>query len=668
MNFPYNLFITEGIICKDSNNFKTNLYNSERKSILKKYKTKLNNSFAKNKIKTNNIFDKEDTNKLNDIYKKYIENNDINKFCNELINLKYKIMDKKEIFDKFSLFNNQNLEFNFNNNNNININSKNNNSKTNIYLQKDYFFNPFYTFNVNLDKLNKISNRSINFDDGVRTQLESIKYNKIINIKLPLIGLLDKNTKNNKIDNLKNNINKSLNRFFYHLRYYIINDSEYIKLPILNTDIENTISNILLKDFNNLDNLDRIKSIIVNNIKGISFNIKDILCDQTSSVRNKNKGKKIKKNYLIPYINKEENKFSIMKNNEASNAIKNMTNFKLHYENLQKKIAKLVFNESDDETRRRNLEIKGVKEIIALDVFQSIQIFHDIHKYYANRINDILLNYSISSDNYLKKLNFKNGFSFVSFLNKSIYKNKLILLNNFYYLFYPTKIYDNNYGILKDENGYLIIDPEAKISGDKIYEDFPFRSNVEGSKNTFKFFTNVKNNYDLYDKKELLETGIFYSNNKYLKKTFDFMKIYMNEFNKIDMFNLNIIEILQLFFRNCTLKENLNDILKKVYYFKKTSLTKNEKKIIENFIINEYQKNIKESSKSILRSLNNNISIKNKEIGLLKSNIYYIRSHFIESMIKNLFYDKNIKIDLLKKIKNNKNKYTKLLNEKIKKN
>ena len=52
MNFPYNLFITEGIICKDTNNFKANFYDSnDRKSILAKYKSKLNNSFQKNKIK-----------------------------------------------------------------------------------------------------------------------------------------------------------------------------------------------------------------------------------------------------------------------------------------------------------------------------------------------------------------------------------------------------------------------------------------------------------------------------------------------------------------------------------------------------------------------------------------------------------------------------------------
>ena len=48
--------------------------------------------------------------------------------------------------------------------------------------------------------------------------------------------------------------------------------------------------------------------------------------------------------------------------------------------------------------------------------------------------------------------------------------------------------------------------------------------------------------------------------------------------------------------------------------------------------------------------------------------MYYLKSNFIQIIIENLFYDKDLKIELLKKIKNLKNKYTKLLNENIKKN
>ena len=661
MNFPYNLFITEGIICKDTNNFKANFYDSnDRKSILAKYKSKLNNSFQKNKIKKNNIFNKNNTNNINDIYKKYIENNDVNKFCNELISLKYKILEKKETYDKFLLFNNQNLNYNLNKN--LNNNLKNVNS------EKNYFYNPFYNFDVDLYKLNKISNKSINFNKYIKNQLESIKYNKIINVKLPLLGLISKEYKNNNINNKKNNINDSLNKFFYEIKYYLFNDSEFINLPILNTDIENTISEILLENFNDIDNIDRIKSIINNNIKGISFNIKDIICEEVNPRRNRNNIRKVKKQYLIPYISKDDNNFIIMKSSEATSSLKNIKNFKIHYDYLIKKMDKLVFSEEDFDKRRKNLELLGVKDIIALDVFQSIQIYYDMYKYYIDKINQIILNYSVSSDNYLKKLNFKETFNFISLLNKSIYKNKLILLNNFYYLFYPTKIFNNNYGISKNENGYLIVDPEAKLSGDKIYENYPFKSKEEGFNNSFYFFTHVKNNYDLYDKNELLEFGVSYQNNKYLKQTLDIMKIYMNEFDKIDKFNLSIIDILQKFFRKCILKENLRELKKKLSYFKKTNLSKNEKRIIENFLIDEYQKNLKESSKSILKSLNNNISIKNKEIGLLKSNIYYIKSHFIQLTIENIFYDKNTKIDILKKLKNFKNKYTKLLNQKIKKN
>ena len=268
----------------------------------------------------------------------------------------------------------------------------------------------------------------------------------------------------------------------------------------------------------------------------------------------------------------------------------------------------------------------------------------------------------------MKKLNFKETFNFITLLNKSLYKNKLILLNNFYYLFYPTKIFNNNYGVIKNDSGYLIIDPEAVLSGDKIFENYPFKSKEAGYNNSFYFLTNVKNNYDLYDKKELLESGIYYKNNKYLKKTLDIMKIYMNEFDKIDKFNLNIIEILQKFFRSCILKENLKDIKNKLAYLKKSDLSKDNKRIIENFLVDEYQKNLKESSRSIIKTLNNNISVKNKEIGLLKSNMYYIKSYFIELAIQNLFQDKDTKIIILKKINDLKNKYTKLLNQKIKKN
>ena len=112
----------------------------------------------------------------------------------------------------------------------------------------------------------------------------------------------------------------------------------------------------------------------------------------------------------------------------------------------------------------------------------------------------------------------------------------------------------------------------------------------------------------------------------------------------------------------------MKDIKNKLAYLKKSDLSKDNKRIIENFLVDEYQKNLKESSRSIIKTLNNNISVKNKEIGLLKSNMYYIKSYFIELAIQNLFQDKDTKIIILKKINDLKNKYTKLLNQKIKKN
>ena len=268
----------------------------------------------------------------------------------------------------------------------------------------------------------------------------------------------------------------------------------------------------------------------------------------------------------------------------------------------------------------------------------------------------------------MKKLNIKEGLNFINSFNVSLYKTKIILLNNFYYLFYPTKISNNNYGITKNTDGYLIVDPEALLSGSNIYDLYPFREKIIGLNNCYKFFTFTHNNYDLYNKKELLEVGCSYKQNKYMKKSLNIIKNFIMEYNNIDIFNLNLIEIIKDFYKDCLTIENLNNIKNKINYLRKKELSKEEKKVLKNFFYDLYQFNLRESSRSIIKVLNNKISNENKEIGLLKSKMYFVKSSLIESIIKKILSERNLKVELSKEFDNLKNKYTKILNQKIKNN
>ena len=103
---------------------------------------------------------------------------------------------------------------------------------------------------------------------------------------------------------------------------------------------------------------------------------------------------------------------------------------------------------------------------------------------------------------------------------------KKILLNNFYDLFLPTSIDNNMYGVLKNsEKNVYEIDPKASLIGNKIIENYPLFNKEE---NMLNFIINFKQ-YDLYNKKEKLEIGTFYYNNKYFSNAQNIYKNYLNQ-------------------------------------------------------------------------------------------------------------------------------------------
>ena len=478
----FDYFLTNGIVCDYNDFIKLLDYNYSSKSILSVYKNNINRN-----IKSNKYFDNADLKKINTIFDNFRIYNDVNLFCYELIHFKHNIKYRIEHLNKMN---------NLNKINNIN---KLNRSKSNSYL------NPLNDLDLKKNVINKNINYytiGSNTSNDLKNQLDILYYGKYINNNLPSLGVISNKfstSTHTSVSSIK--MYKSFCDFFSNFfKDYINTPAEkptfVINLPISELKIEETISDILVNETKNINNINKIKDIL----KGSIDKIKNI--NLVTLLKIDIKKDIIKDKYIIPYIIDKSNNIEY---------IKKKSDIKTHFktENSYKSTFKLIYNYIEANIKKPKSSIYFDK-LLALYLYLQIELYYDLYKLYIRRLTDTLIKLSTSSDPNLNKLNFKDATMYVNNLDVSLLKFKKILLNNFYNLFVPTKI-DNNYGIMLNvDTGVNEIDPGADLIGNKIAEEYPlFHSNT-----LLPFIINFKK-YDIYDKTSSLEIGtLCYNNNR----------------------------------------------------------------------------------------------------------------------------------------------------------
>lgn len=632
----FDYFLTNGIVCNYNDFIKILNYTYPSKSILSVYKNNINRN-----IKSNKYFDNADLKKINNIFDKFRIYNDINLFCYELIHFKHNVKYRIEHLNKM---NNSNKIKNINNINKLN------HSKSNSYL------NPLN----DLDLKKNIINRNINYytvgsntSNDLKNQLDILYYGKYINNNLPSLGVISNKfsaTTPTGISSVK--MYKSFCDFFPNFfKDYINTPAEkpnfIINLPISELKIEETISDILVNETKNINNINKIKDIL----KGSIDKIKNI--NLVNLLKIDSKKDILKDKYFIPYIIDKSNNIEY---------IKKKSDIKTHFktENSYKNTFKLIYNYIDANIKKPKI-IMYFDKLLALYLYLQIELYYDLYKLYIRRLTDTLIKLSTSSDPNLNKLNFKDATIYVNNLDISLLKFKKILLNNFYNLFVPTKI-DNNYGIMLNvDTGVNEIDPGADLIGNKIAEEYPlFHSNT-----LLPFIINFKK-YDIYDKTSSLEIGTLCYNNKYFSYAINIYKNYLHKYSYIDTSNLHVINYIKKYFEKCVIIEQLKKITDKKSYLVKENLDSEQKVNLENILFTFFKDNFEKSSKSLLgASTYNKFSI-NKEIELFKSKIYYNISKITFKIIEHVLANIELKNKLLRKCTILEENYTKIISKKIK--
>ena len=261
----------------------------------------------------------------------------------------------------------------------------------------------------------------------------------------------------------------------------------------------------------------------------------------------------------------------------------------------------------------------------------------------------------------------------------SLYKFKLILLNNFYYLFIPANILSGNYGMELDEYNCFVLLSNILNDTNTIHEKYPFRNSykdgideyVTVDKNLLKkFILNTNNNQDIYNSKFLLEFGGWSFNYSITKKACTFLSDYYSILEKSNIFDIFIIDIII----NNTNKDKkipiefINTLNSLEVLMVRNDLSKDEKYDLEIKIYSIFD-NLMEKATNYWNKVRNlkkkDSKYKNNEtIFLLCFNTFFIKAESILSIIKYKIFDINLKNSLIEKCLKRKKYYE----EQIKKN
>jgi hypothetical protein len=502
--------------------------------------------------------------------------------------------------------------------------------------------------------------------NNIYISIDILLNGNIINTSLPSIGLIESNL--SKPSSVHIPIPKTITNFIKVILNKISDvDNE---IPLKSLDTENIISNILL-NFKNNSNLniniynkekfndEKMNLLIKNMIKSIKIDLKSIFLKKSN-----NKKKDIIKNeYIIPYAFKSigiEKEIIYLSKSSDFNKYIDIKNLIIYNNEIIKYVIKEI--NLDD----KKLNNKYYKDILACFLFYIIRLFHDILNQYINKIDDILKQLINVKEKRFGVLNIKDAFEYTTLLKYSLNKFKLILLNNFYNLFLPSKYFKNNYGMEKDANNCYILESGCIFlnSNDNIINNYPIKLDISDEYNIDKlydFILNIKDKSDIYNSNDILEFGGYSFNKDIMKISISRINNYYNLLQKNNDFTLFIINIL---INNFIVKETIpyeliDDLESKKDLMKKISLKPDEKDILKKFMLFKFNDNIEKSTNYYIKLLEirNKIKVSKKqnvsnlfnieEIYKLCFKIYYIKAMCIISITQKNIYDINTKNLLL---------------------
>ena len=639
------------------------------------YKLEIDEYIKKNDIlKIENDLKKiEILEKISNDYFQELKNKNIEDFVKNLIYTKDEISKIKYSIDNY--FNlEKKLNYNIINNSkkNISYNNPINFKNKNNLLNKDFFINSINSTIYNI-KYTEIA---------ISTNILLI--GNIINNSLPSIGLVDIifYPPPYPIPKLPITIVSFINT--------IINNNIDIEnqIPLKSLKIGETISSILLNVKGNINNIDNnifnkekftnkdMDLLIKNMIKNIKIDIKDIFIKKS----NDKKKNIIQKEYIIPYKFKDpaftsDEIIYISKTSE----IENIKDINLHNKTVTINVIKKINSNPSEK-----LNEKYYKNILACFLFYIIRIFYDILNEYINKIDALLTQILDIKEKRFGILNIKDAFEYTSLLKTSLYKFKLILLNNFYQLFIPSKILKNNYGMEKDLNNCYIPEINSMFlnSNQDIFNNYPFKLDIMSNITTTElntFILNIKENNDIYNTNDILEFGGYSFNKEIMKISTKKINKYYTLLQKNNNFTLFIIDKL---INNFIVKENIpyeliSDLESEEPIMKKSSLNPEETDKIMKFLLYKFNYNIEKSTNYYIKLLDIRNKIKEskkmnvstlyniEEIYKLCFKLYYIKASCIIPITENILNDIKLKNTLLMEYSKIKKLFEKIISKYI---
>jgi hypothetical protein len=642
MDYPYNLFKTREII--QFNKIKNNpdLFNytsvgmMANKSILKIKEAEINKYIQEKGLTQKNLSQFNLLKNISDnIYKLILlEKNNIYLFSKKIIEYRYLLLNYKQKIDFF-------LE----------------NFKKNNYDNFSYD-NPIdYLELLNMKESPYLYNNS----DDIKLILDCLIYGSRINLSMPSIGpifLLLSSKKNNFYDFTSNLLNNLLN-----------DDLDIVSiLPIIGLNIDKKISKLLVKNkySANLNNSTNNFKLIENSIRSIKITLEELLLTKDE--------KKVKNEFLIPY-KIEKNKIVSIKVVDINIKLKNIQSLVRHNFEVAYYVIADTFKLKNSQGQK-NLEKENYKNVLFCFLFFIINLINEIQKEYINKINFILNEITESVNLNYKNINLEEGFAFVSELHKSVYNFKIILLNNLYQLFQPSRVSKNYYGMTKNTYNFFVPESIFLSNSEYIYNNFPFSSIEEIKQNNMKkkyeviidknkfikFMIQIKLKTDIYDPSYNLEFGGNLMNKKKMKNALKILNHYFTFFGKNNEFYLFIIDNLIDILMNKNIPYELfNVLLPYKNKMKDQFLKKEEKDKIDYFLFTFFDENLNNSVNLSLKlyevveeikksSITSESIFREREILKLSANLYYYTGITVLSIIKKSVSDIKMKNDLIKRI------------------
>lgn len=552
--FPDNYFITEKIFTLktlETSPAISVITTPNRKSIFSIYRDLIIKNIAENKLDDTTVNNNNE--KIEKLYNDFKNINvglskdffsKIYDFCKSMYDTKYLFLKEKKNYLKFSSLLRQ-----------LNINK-------NLFTKNLRYENPI-TFSLNPNiSLNRILN---DYDNEEKNAIDNIILGNNINFSLPSIG---------PILSIYSSNNCDISTLIYTLittdnAPFPPNYLEYV--PLFNQNITDTLSNILLQSDkeNNLWNV-KIGNSTNNNtlkyikryFKSVSISLTDIFFDTTG----------IKKKYFVPY--KIENNIISETSSIPSPALASSQEPPQPLSKYDKIKAVIDSNNNivnhviqEMVSNPNNLNKQNMKNILCSYLFFVINLFYDFYKKYIDKLNDVIVSLSVSK--YKNQLNIAYAFKYIEKLNISLLNFKKILLNNFYELFLPSSIINNNYGMILNKDGCYVPANSFIASNDDIRNNFPFKEsiihlNIVNNKiSLINFMFLNKSNTDIYDDK-LLELGGFSYNNIITRNTISILNDFFDIDKRKNNLNIFLLELLERFFKenSCTeLITNLEAII-----------------------------------------------------------------------------------------------------------